>query len=772
MILTLLSAAALAAAPDSLVYHGRAGQSRVAAPRFDATITVDGRLNEPEWARAALLTGFSQYLPADGRAAEDSTEVLLWYSPTALHVGIRAYEAHGAVRATLAERDRLDAEDHVQIVLDTFGDRRQAYVLAVNALGIQADGIRTENAANYQARLGLGNVDLSTDLVFESRGRVTEWGYEVELRIPFKSLRYARGLESWGVNVIRQVQHSRHQDTWAPVLRADASFLARSGTLTGLEGIRRGLSLDVNPELTSTTSGQPGEGGWRYRTEPALGGNLRWAITPELALNATVRPDFSQVEADAGQIPGDSRYAVFFPERRPFFVDGAELLEVPNRLVYTRRIVEPQFALKLAGKLGGTEVAALSALDAASRSSDGRTEPRVSLLRLRRGMGGRGVVGLVATERAEASDYNRVLGVDARVLLGAGTRLGLQAAGSMTRSGGEQVSGPLWEGYLTHNTRRWGVHYQLTGVAPEFEAAAGFVDRTDAVRTLAIHRVSAYGRRGALVEGWRGRVILDDTWLYGDFAGARAPLETKLWLENLVTLRGGWNLALIRMFESFAFDANDYAHYRVQQSLPGGGADTAAFRVSPRQYTGGWYFTGESRKFRRVSASAVGFWGLDPHFPEAVAAHRFDLNPTLSWTPSERLRLAASYAHSEFRRREDNSVASVLDIPRLKVEYQLARPLFLRAVGEYRARTLDALRDPATGAAILLADGRGGYRPSTRQEQNDLRLDWLLSYRPGPGTVLFVGYGSTMREPERLALSQLERQRDGFFVKVSYLWRM
>jgi hypothetical protein len=177
-----------------VVYHGRSGNLDVRPPRLEAEIEVDGRLAEDAWAEAALLTGFSQFSPVDGVPAADSTEVLVWYSPSAIHFGIRAYEAHGAVHATLADRDRIGADDHVQILLSTFNDGRQATVLAVNPYGVQSDGALVETGSvrgngfnNAVVRREVA--DLSPDYIYQAKGRITEYGYEVEVRIPFKSLR-------------------------------------------------------------------------------------------------------------------------------------------------------------------------------------------------------------------------------------------------------------------------------------------------------------------------------------------------------------------------------------------------------------------------------------------------------------------------------------------------------------------------------------------------------------------------------------------------------
>src|SRR5512134_2724957 len=195
MVLQLFAGLLVTIAAGAPEHSGREGSLDVAVPRLEAAVEIDGRLDEPAWAQAATLTGFSQYAPIDGQPAAQDTSVLAWYSPTAIHFGVRASAAAGSVRATLADRDRLDTEDQIQIFLSTFNDGRQAFMFAVNPLGVQADGALTEGTQGVSRGFdGLGtgreDVDLSPDFVYESKGHVTEAGYDVEVRIPFKSLRY------------------------------------------------------------------------------------------------------------------------------------------------------------------------------------------------------------------------------------------------------------------------------------------------------------------------------------------------------------------------------------------------------------------------------------------------------------------------------------------------------------------------------------------------------------------------------------------------------
>src|SRR5438270_9514880 len=261
MLPSLLLWARLATATVALIYIGRDNQLHVRVPRVETDVTIDGNLSEPVWQDAALLTGFSEFSPHDGIPAADSTQVLVWYSPTAVYFGIRAFESHGGLHATLANRDKIDADDNVQILLGTFHDHRQAYVFAVNPFGVQMDGTIAEQGQSLTGSWtptlsGRVAPDLSQDFVFTSKGRLTDYGYEVELQIPFKSLKYqAADSQSWDINVVRRVQHSGFEDSWAPAKRSSASFLGQAGTLDGLTGFDRGLVLDLNPVVTLKMDG-------------------------------------------------------------------------------------------------------------------------------------------------------------------------------------------------------------------------------------------------------------------------------------------------------------------------------------------------------------------------------------------------------------------------------------------------------------------------------------------------------------------------------------
>ena len=326
--------------PHMLLFLFQLAVTQVAPPRLEASLSIDGVLDEAVWSRAARLGSFTQYSPVDGRPAAQPTEVLVWYSATALYFGVRATAEPGTVRAHLTDRDRgILPDDYVEIQLGTFNDGRSAFVFAVNPLGVQADGALVEgnqtrrSATEGDRTGGREQPDLSPDYTFDSRGRVTDGGYEVEIRIPFRSLRYQNAkTQNWTLQIIRKSAQSGREDTWTPARRDAASFLTQHGKLVGLTGLRRGLVLEMNPIVTSSINGAPSAPGWQYDGgKPEVGGNVKWGVSTNLTLNGTVNPDFSQVESDAGQITPDPRRALFFAEKRPFFLDGLEYFSTPAR---------------------------------------------------------------------------------------------------------------------------------------------------------------------------------------------------------------------------------------------------------------------------------------------------------------------------------------------------------------------------------------------------------------------------------------------------------
>jgi hypothetical protein len=768
---TFQLAATTVAAPR--VYHGRDGHTRLAPPRIEADITIDGRFDEPVWQQAALLTGFSLYAPADGRPAPDSTEVRVWYSSTAMYFGIRAFEPHGPATYTLADRDRISTDDNVEIHLDTFNERNRALVFIVNPLGVQADGTKSEGGGFIPgANVAPGQNDLSADFVWQSKGLVTESGYQVEIRIPFSSLRYRVGSgQTWGIQIDRRVQHSGYEETWTPAKRASASFISQAGQLTDMTGMRHGQLVELNPEATNTVSGSACCGttldSWKYKSNRTLGGNVRWAIGSNFVLNGTVKPDFSQVEADATQIAADERFALFYAERRPFFVEGSDQFNVPNSLVYTRAIVRPDGALKLTGKLGGADVAVLSAFDEGQTSTNG-DRPLVDIVRLRQSIGAQSQAGILYSDRVGGGRENRVVGGDTKIVFGGKYFAQFQAVEGMTRLNGVTQSGPMWEAVLDGTGRSFGFHYNVIGIDPDFRADNGFVPRTGYVQPTAANRFTWYGKPGGVFERFNVFATVNALWQYDDFFSARSLLEDHASTQLQMTMRGGWSVGMSPRISSYAFSPSGYTNLYLAPAVSGGAP--IAFTPSDRIETLTSGFSLSTPQFPKFAASVGATLGTDVDFFETSRVNRVDYNASLDLRPSSRLRVGATYVSSTLTRRLDDRRTTFTKIPRVKIEYQIARPIFVRVVSQYTANLREPYRDPRTGE-ILLVGAPGSLTPAARSASNSLRTDWLFSYRPTPGTVFFLGYGGNLSESDPLAFRELRRTNDSFFMKASYVFR-
>src|SRR6266480_3213900 len=717
-------------------YSGRARQLDVPIPRFEADATIDGDLADSVWTHAARLTGFSQYAPNDGLAAADSTQVLVWYSATAIYFGIRAFELHGRPTMTLANRDQIFDDDNVQLLLGTFHDGKQALMFAVNPVGVQGDGSLIEGA-NVTASGFIGGAVvgreqpvLSPDFVFQSRGRVTEWGYEVELRIPFKSLRYQpRQPQDWRLNIVREVQHSGVEDSWFPARRASATFIGQAGNLIGLSGMHRGLVVDLNPEATGKASGAPAPGGYQYDLgDPQLGGNVRWGVSDNLTLNGTIKPDFSQVESDAGQLVFDPRQALFFPEKRPFFLEGSELFQVPQNLIYTRRIVQPVAAVKLTGTTFGTDIGLLA-------SATGTDNPIFNILRAQRSLGRGSRVGLVYTDRIDGGDYNRVAEVDSRLVFKEIYGLNLQLAGSRTRTGGVTTTAPLWLSQFTIQHRIWGLRSVFAGISDQFRDASGFIGRAGIVHSYVDPSYTAYGGPGAWLQRFTGDVLVDGIWQYQNFIHGRHLQDKKLHFNGNATLRGGWNVGAGYFVESFGYDAALYAGDSLEVPRAGGGLDTVPFTGQPTITNGEYIVQIGTPQWKHFSGSGFFLQGHDENFFEWASADLRLLSADLSYRPTERLRNSVSYFWQQVNRRTDGSLVNVGRILRTKLEYQLSRPLFVRVVGQYIQDKTDSLRDDSRTGAPIFIQGDSLTRAAA-SHSNLFHADVLLSYQPVPGTVV------------------------------------
>lgn len=763
------------------IFDGRQGQLVVTTPRMDKSGVVDGVLNEPEWANAAVLTGFSQFFPADGVAAQDSTQILVWYSPTALHVGIRAFAPPGTVRSTLANRDRITQDDNIQLFLGTYGDSRQAMVFGVNPFGIQSDGVLIETGSTTGGGFSGGtakareNADLAPDYVWESKGLLTPTGYEVEISIPFKSLRYRAGDEQkWQLHVIRTVQATGHEESWAPAVRGRSSFLEQSGMLIGLHDLRRGITVDVIPTVTSSTAGtrNASTDKWGYtNARPELGGSLRWGLTSNLTVSGTANPDFSQVEADATQFTYDPRQAVFFAERRPFFLESQEQFATPSQLIYTRRITQPIAAAKLAGKHGGFDVGLLSAVDNANASLTDNNAV-YNILRLQRDLGTTSRIGLAYTDKIDGSDWNRVLGIDGRIVRG---RLAtqFQVAGSASKRGNVTDEAPLWNLSTTYNGRAHYMRYNFSAISPDFDAQSGFISRTGISVMGGTYRYTILGAKGARFESIAPEVSLNGTWRYDDLVNGRSAQDVKSAVRINTRVRGGWQFGGQVLVEQFGYDRDLFRNYFLFQPRTGGGVDTVPYTGTANLNNLDLVLSMSTPEFKRFSFNTFAVVGQDENFDEWSSAKIVSVQSTLNVRPTDQLRITGTVSHDVFNRKTDGSRVQTRFARRIRTEYQLTRQMFIRVIGEYSQTAKDALRDDSrSNLPVYLRSASGSFSRASAFERTRARVDALVSYLPTPGTVFYFGYGDAMQANEPNGPERLRRVNDVYFLKLSYLFRM
>lgn len=725
------------------------------APRIEAEVQIDGALDEAVWEQAARLDSFWQQEPVDGRPAEERSEVRVWYSPSALHFGIIAYDRDpSSIRATVADRDSLDQDDSFSFFLDTFNDQRRAFVFTVNPLGIQEDGVHSEGVQGSS-----GSFDKNPDYQFDSQGRLTEEGYVVEVRIPFKSLRYAGGgPQRWGFNVRRRTQRTGYLDTWTQVRRASASFLAQSGVLEGLHDLRRGVVKELQPVVTGINEGlrEPGGAFGRASVDVSGGLNARLGFT-NVSLDATINPDFSQVESDAGLVTVNERFALFVPEKRPFFLEGIELFATPNDLVYTRRILDPIAGGKVTGKIGPFSVAHLTAVDETPGD-----DVLFNITRFRRDFGRNSIAGLTYTDRTGGGAFNRVASGDVRVVFGRVYYVQGQLGRSWTDAGGGSYGAPLWNLIFDRTGRAWGFNYNVRAVGEDFETQAGFVPRSDMVSARANNRFSLYGARGALLENFTIRGGPQRIWRYDDFA-RRDPLEGEDNVTIQTRLRGGWAVNLSVQREYYRFEPEEYEGYAVLEA----DGTLAAFTMVDRAdnlFNG--TLTVETPTLRLLKVESELTVGELPIFPEAAEGRDVRWTATMNVRPTTSVRVETIFTVSRITRQLDGTEFARTVIPRLKLEYQPRRSLFFRFVGEYRSQRRAALRQAVSGAPLAV----GGVL-SAADEVNTFRADWLASYEPTPGTAAYFGYGSSLEANRTLNFTDLSRTSDGFFAKLAYQFR-
>jgi hypothetical protein len=552
----------------------------------------------------------------------------------------------------------------------------------------------------------------------------------------------------------------------------EANRLAQSGSLRGLQDLDPGLFMELNPVLTASRQGAWDDASQGLLRDPAVGEfglNLTYGLTSNLTLDGTYNPDFSQVEADAGQITVNERFALFLSEKRPFFLEGTDVFNMPERLVYTRSIGNPVGAAKLSGKVGSTTVAYIGAVDETSLGEDAI----VNLFRMRRDVGASSTVGAVYTDRTTPGrSFNRVAGADGRFVFARRYTVNVMAAASF--DGAEDAAtrwGSIVSADFRRSSRTLSMSAEFLDVTRDFSARSGFIRQVGITSAEARTGYTWRGGPGALVESVRLSVDGESTWAREDFWAGRGPEEWDAGMSLSSSLRGniGGFINYSRRNYDFAADRYDGLFVSTQNGLVPFTPDQSLFQglhsVSVRSWINTW---------ERVRGSFGASWRETPIFDRgapADLAESFSVNADLTLYPSGALSVEVGGRHVRLMRQRDGSTYSTATIPRLQGRYQFSRSLFARGIGEYSSQKRGDVIDPATGQPLYSCSG-SECSVRSGSEEHDFRLEGLLGYEPSPGTVLFIGYSRAWRDMQAFRFQDVQSRNDGLFVKLSYRFRM
>ncbi|HSQ24943.1 MAG TPA: DUF5916 domain-containing protein [Pyrinomonadaceae bacterium] len=782
----------------------------VRMPKFEKPPVIDGKLDDEIWKSATVLKDFYQTQPGDNIAPTKPTEVFLGYDAKFLYVAFHCFDEPDKVRATIPKRDDIWNDDYVGILFDTFNDGRKAYEFDFSPYGIQADGIWTD---------GQGE-DFNPDIVMESKGILTSDGWSVEVAIPFKSLRYVAGKDKlWGAHFWRRIKRVNNElDMWMPINRDISSWLAQEGHLSGLEGISTERTLELIPSLTISETAKrkpsyfplaaglldPGRlVNEPIHFDPGLTG--KYSITPNVTLDFAINPDFAQVESDQLVVTANQRFPIFFPEKRPFFLEGIDIFQTQIAAVHTRTIVDPDFAVKLTGKVDRNTFGLLVASDNApgNYSAEERltADPRlidknamVGVLRLKRDIGKKdSYVGFLGTYRKFVDTYNELGGVDSRLRINKQTTFSAQALVTHSRNFffypdiGRRLdrveNGFIYATDYNMNGRHFGYEYSTVGRTRFYRSDVGFNRRVNTNHQNLFVRYNSEPHPKAKLISWR---VYDDISTNFDWSGNMQVYNNESQIQfsfpRQTYLGVGVDIGYERVFEeefgmkrpagSTCAQTNTCTFWGEdnERSAPNSGLYIFAgsninkkfnFNMFANQSYGNLDFDfGAGPDYPRVSIPAVTARAAQaaglcngPLRPAVCLAPQdpgpgkfFNFNAGVTYQPSTPLNINLSFTNQRLRRYDTNLLAFVENIVSVKATYQFTRFIFARGRIDFDS---------------LASNYRGQF---------------LFGWTPNPGTALYIGYNDDLtRNGYSPFTGQLEPglRRNGrtIFIKMSYLFR-
>jgi len=684
---------------------------RLVIPKLSHPPQIDGILDNPVWTDEALkIEDFLQMSPKEKGIPSEKTVAYLGYDEKSLYVAFRCFDSEpGKLRACVTNRDDCFNDDWIVVFLDTFNEKRRAFMFFANPLGVQMDGMRTEEGGN-------DNMDTAWDAVFDSDGRVNDEGYFVEMEIPFKSIRFPdREDKVWNLVLARSIPRKGEVVLWPGMSRDIPGMLVQGGEISIPGRVLRGKNLEVMPIATSLK--REGQG---VDFEPGV--NLKYGMSSDLTLDFSLNPDFSHIEADAPQIDVNLRYALRYPEKRPFFLEGMEIFRFPEiEMVYTRRIIDPVAGVKASGKIGRMTYGILSAYDTSPTESlwdvhggvqNTNQNALFNIVRLKADVFKESYLGFCLTDKEIDGTFNRVAGLDGQFKLKNKYFINFQAIGSKTRFEDKETGlAPALYADFYYFTKNWGAGVFWESMHPDFEAASGFVNRTDYKLFGASTRFNLYPDKKFLNQVNFGlRVGRRDDY-FGSAAQdeyVRADLDLRFTEFN-------------RAFIQYESTMERYEGIRFHKN---------SLSVEAENNIIGWLPFG---LFFEVGDS-INYDPDDPFLGWGITSGLM-----LSFKPSKRLVMGLDYSKSTFWETRGGARLWDYNVLRQRTSYQLSKTTSLRAIVDYNFF------------------------------YNQVFGSVLVSYVLRPGTVFFFGVDTNYFRND---FRRFERDNYSVFLKFSYWWRV
>lgn len=707
-------------------------------PRASTSPVLDGDLSDEVWKNAAVISSFYEYQRSDNGPSPVPTTAYVAYDAHNLYVAVDCRDPEPAkIRAPYVDRDRVFGDmDNVAVLIDARGEGKVALQLRANPRGIQADAVNNDSA---------GSEDFSPDFFYDTAAAITADGWAVEFRIPLSTLRYGRSEpQTWGIIILRNWPRDfRYTMSSSPLPRGSNCFICHAIRLTGIAGLPSSQHLIAAPYVSAQISDTPVDGpGSRLEREDAefeSGLDLKWSPTPDTALDLTLNPDFSQIESDVAQIGANQRFALFYPEKRPFFLEGSDLLETQLSAVYTRTITAPRWGVRATGKQGSTTWTLLAAEDRGGgllilpgplgsgfAPQDGSSINVIG--RARREMG-RSALGFLVTAREgeEGSGHNRVAGPDFEWRPGGFDVVSGQLLLSETDDPYTNGTSHALDLSWNHSKREYDFGVSFADVGEEFRADNGFVPQVGYREWEGGGGWNFYPENRFWVELRPDVAMRYVTDAEGRTIGSDPQLG--------FSARGGRNLAL-----------RVVAHAGQQVFTPSAGGSYDRHDLNYLEYA-----VTLNPSARWPNFGVNGRVGEDVDYAGSRPARSVVANLSSTFRPAPRLQAEVNWSHEQLDTREvpDAGRLYTAAVQRLKLTYSFTSKSLLRVIGQY------VKTDYETGRYPTPVPGHDGNFVSSV----------LYSYKLNWQTVLFVGYGN---EQIVNARSDLDDAGRTLFAKISY----